>query len=227
MNNDILSKTFGSWYSPMINWKIFDQKFNNIIVELNKLYKEKTIYPSKGKVFRVFRETPYNNLKVVMLFQDPYHDGSATGIAAGNENADPDKPSSPTLRIMMKEWQEDPATGEVFHESLLPWCRQGVLMLNCALTVEEGEPLSHMHLWKLWTEHLLVSLTMEKQDLVFILLGKKAQAWKHHIINGRVVYAPHPAAEVYAGGTAGFYGSRIFTRANDLLKKAGKTPVIW
>lgn len=210
----------------MTMWGQFKQ-LGTMVEKMNEFYESRTVYPEKSRVFRVFRETPYDELKVVMLFQDPYHDGSATGIAVANEPLTKSDPLSPTLRILMEEWMEDEATKGQFDTSLLPWAKQGVLLLNCALTVEATKPESHLHFWKPWTEHFLVSLSMRQKDLVYVLLGRKAQAWEKHIINGKIIKAPHPAAETYAGGGAGFYGSRIFTKTNELLKAINKQQIIW
>lgn len=224
-----ISKLFSTWMTPLTRWGMY-KEFSTLINSLNKEYHDETIYPSKGKVFKIFREVPYDKLKVIILFQDPYHDGKATGIALANEPIEESEHLSPSLRIFMKEWDEDPGTGPIFNISLLPWCKQGVMFLNSALTVKKAEPLSHQHIWRPWTQRFLTSLSMEKTDLVYVLLGRKAQRWKDHIINGSIIIAPHPAAEIYQepyGKKAGFYGSRIFSKINEQLKLKNKEEITW
>lgn len=220
-----IEKVFGTWTEPFRRWGMF-KNFPELITEINKLYKEQTIYPEKKNIFRVFRETPYDKLKVVMLFQDPYHDGSATGIAAANEKGNDEK-LSPTLQILAEERYEDLEGRSHIDPTLLNWSEQGVLLLNTALTVRAGEPGSHLHLWRPWTEKLITSMSMDNPKLVYILLGRKAQEWNTCIIDGSLIYAPHPAAETYAKGRAGFYGSRIFTKANKQLEDLKINRINW
>ena len=106
----------------------------------------------------------------------------------------------------------------------------GVMMLNAALTVKQGTPTSHLSIWRPWTEKFLLSLSQEKPNLVYVLMGRKAQEWKSYIINGRIITVPHPAAEVYAARfnkEAGFYQSRIFSKVNEALSLFKQEPISW
>lgn len=224
MDLTILEKIFKTWLDPVTRWKL-QSRFVKLVGILNDKYKQNIVYPAKSLIFRALRETNYDNTRVVFLFQDPYHDGRATGIATANNTY----PLSPSLEIIKEELEDD--IGKVnFDHTLIKYCRQGVLFLNCALTVEDSKPESHLYIWRPWTEAFITSLSMEKPDLIWVLLGKKAQAWSKNIINGSIIKAPHPAAEIYAakyGKKAGFFGSKIFTKINEELINLNKPPIKW
>lgn len=233
MAHEDLKRVFDSWHAPLEKWNMFPIILKTLAV-LNNQYDKKEVFPPKGKVFRAFRETDYNDLKVIIMLQDPYHNGMATGIAIANEIESSNEYSelSPSLQVLIREWVDDPAEklDEGFDASLIKWCHQGILMLNAALTVERNNPKSHIYLWRPFTEQLLTNLSKDKHDLVYVLLGKDAQSWKNNIINGRIIMAPHPQAENYSaryGKTAGFYGSRIFSKVNEALELNGKDKIKW
>jgi len=223
---DTEHKIFGTWVHKFHEWGLL-QDFLDMVDDLDIKYEDKTIYPSKANIFKAFRETRLDQIKVVMLFQDPYHDGSATGLATANEPVNKEDPISPTLRIMMEEWQNSVKTSEEFDTSLIPWARQGVLLLNCALTVEEGAPKSHIQFWRPWMEKFITSLSMDKHDILFVLFGKESHKWKDNIINGGILYCTHPAAELYSSGNSGFLGSKIYARINEVLGRVKKSEIIW
>lgn len=198
----------GDWQELLKEWGcIHDNLYRNIDI----LYENNIVYPEKDNIFRVFRECTYKNCKVVMLFQDPYHNGSATGIATATER---DKVPV-TLKNMFKEIKNEYGKCDV-SPNLLSWCRQGVLMLNCALTVEKDSPASHLKIWNGWTNSFISGLSSSK-DLVWVLVGKPSQNFSKYIQKGIVLNCVHPAAEAYSGGNAGFFGSDIFTRVNNNL----------
>jgi uracil-DNA glycosylase len=185
----------------------------------------KTIYPPGGLIFNAFNTTPFNNVKVVLLGQDPYH---GAGQAHGLSFSVPDgiKPP-PSLVNIYKELQSDigmaiPTTG-----NLTNWGLQGVLLLNAALTVRANEPASHAKIgWIEFTDAVIRKISDEKKGVVFLLWGKFAQEkqvlideTKHHVLK-----AAHPSP---FSADKGFFGCRHFSRTNELLMKEGLDPIDW
>jgi len=112
-------------------------------------------------------------------------------------------------------------------KDLFRWCKDGVLLLNTALTVQAGTPKSHSLMWKPFTEFVITKLSREKPDLAWLLMGKDAQNYEKLLISGNVIKVPHPAAEIYSGGKAGFLGSSCFIKINELLCKNNKEKIRW
>lgn len=185
----------------------------------------KTIYPPGNLMFNAFEKTPFNNVKVVILGQDPYHGpNQAHGLCFSVQKGV--KPP-PSLVNIYKELQSDigmsiPETGD-----LTKWAESGVLLLNAILTVRTGEPASHSKIgWETFTDAVIRKISEEKEGVVFMLWGKFAQdkqvlidATKHYILK-----AAHPSP---FSADKGFYGCRHFSKANQLLVKDGKEPVDW
>ena len=184
-----------------------------------------TIYPPGPLIFNAFDKTPFDNVKVVLLGQDPYH---GKGQAMGLSFSVPDgvKPP-PSLENIFKELHSDigmsiPQTG-----NLTKWAEQGVFLLNAILTVRAKEPASHQKIgWQQFTDRVIQILSDEKEGVVFLLWGKFAQekqvlidATKHHILK-----AAHPSPY---SADKGFFGCRHFSKANQLLAKEGKDPIDW
>lgn len=137
----------------------------------------------------------------------------------------------PTLRNIAKEVESDVGfdyTNHAFDFSLESWAEQGVLLLNTALTVEEGVTKSHFKQWQPFTTYLM-NILNDMSGLVFVMLGKDAQRYLKFIDSSRhhCVTAPHPAAEVYAGGNAGFFGSKIFSKINEILNESYSYNIEW
>lgn len=185
----------------------------------------KTIYPPGSLIFNAFNQTPFNEVKVVLLGQDPYH---GKGQAHGLSFSVPDgiKPP-PSLVNIFKELHSDigmpiPATG-----NLTKWAQQGVLLLNAILTVRANEPGSHSKIgWTEFTNAVIKKISDEKEGVVFLLWGKFAHEkqvlideTKHHVLK-----AAHPSP--YAADK-GFFGCRHFSKTNDLLMKQGLDPIDW
>jgi uracil-DNA glycosylase len=183
------------------------------------------IYPPGSLMFHAFEKTPFDQVKVVILGQDPYH---GPGQAHGLSFSVPDgvKPP-PSLVNMYKELNKDigmpiPQTG-----NLTKWAEQGVLLLNAALTVRANEPASHAKIgWMDFTDAVIRKISQEKQGVVFLLWGRFAQEkqvlideTKHHVLK-----AAHPSP---FSADKGFFGCQHFSRANDLLIKQGLEPIDW
>lgn len=192
---------------------------------LKKAYQEKTIYPPKDLVFQAFEDTSYQDVKVCVLGQDPYHGpGQAHGLAfsVGQGTALP-----PSLKNIFKELAED--TGQPLRQNgnLQDWSKQGVFLLNTVLTVEKGKANSHQKLgWEEFTDHVISVLNKREEPVIFLLWGnpsiKKATLidQNKHII----LQSPHPSP---LAAYRGFFGSKPFTKINQELIRLGREPIRW
>ena len=185
----------------------------------------KTIYPPGPFIFNAFACTPVNQLKVVVLGQDPYHGpGQAMGLSFSVPRGVPPPPS---LVNIFKELQDDVGVPIPGHGDLTHWARQGVLLLNASLTVRAGEPMSHSKIgWQVFTDSVITRISATQKNIVFLLWGKFAQekirlidAGKHHILK-----AAHPSP---LSASNGFFGCRHFSKTNTWLMKKGLDPVDW
>jgi uracil-DNA glycosylase len=184
----------------------------------------RTVYPPGPRIFSALDETPFDQVKVVILGQDPYHGpGQAHGLCF---SVAPGVPVPPSLVNVFKEIQRDLGIPPPDHGCLLPWARQGVLLLNAVLTVEAGRAGAHQGRgWEGFTDAIVQALDREHEGLVFMLWGAYAQA-KGRLLQGRhcVLRAPHPSP---LSAHRGFIGCGHFGKANRWLQVAGKAPVDW
>ena len=163
--------------------------------------------------------------KVVILGQDPYHgDGQAHGLSFSVQvGVEP----PPSLLNIYQELQDDLGIAPPGHGCLIPWARQGVLLLNTVLTVRAHAAASHQgHGWERFTDHIIQLLGARERPLAFILWGSPARKKRSLITNPRhlIVESPHPSP---LSAHRGFFGSRPFSRVNDFLVQAGETPIEW
>jgi uracil-DNA glycosylase len=185
----------------------------------------KVIYPAGSRIFAALDATPFDAVKVVILGQDPYHGpGQAHGLCF---SVLPGVPTPPSLDNIFKEIARDLGAPRPDHGCLLPWARQGVLLLNAVLTVERGLAGSHQGKgWEGFTDACVDALNREREGLVFLLWGSYAQA-KGKLIDPRrhrVLKAPHPSP---LSAHRGFIGCGHFSRANDYLRERGLAPIDW
>jgi len=184
----------------------------------------KVIYPPGSLIFRAFDLTPVNQVKVVILGQDPYHN---PGEAMGLSFSVPDGVRTPpSLRNIFQEIEADLGIRMSGRPNLEAWARQGVLLLNSILTVEGGLAASHRNIgWQEFTDAVIRYLNDHCEGIVFLLWGNFAKAKSALIDPSRhhVLMAAHPSP--LAGGA--FFGCRHFSRANQLLVEEGKTPINW
>ncbi len=190
---------------------------------LKQEYFSRKIYPDMYDIFAALKETPFSSVKVVILGQDPYHgEGQAHGLCF---SVKPGVPKPPSLENIFKEISSDLGIRIPESGCLLPWAREGVLLLNATLTVRAGAPLSHAGRgWETFTDAVISSLNRKKTPVVFLLWGSNARAKKALIHNPMhlVLEAPHPSP---LSAYRGFFGCRHFSRANEYLKKCGVAPV--
>ena len=186
----------------------------------NFLYREysknKIIYPSKSLIFNAFNLCDFEEVKVIILGQDPYHGpDQAHGLSFSVKK---NIPFPPSLKNIIKELEND--IGVKFQQNdgnLSKWAKQGVFLLNTTLTVEKSKPLSHSKIgWELFTDKVIELLSEKKQNLVFILWGKHAQAKNQLIDNSKhlVISSTHPSP---LSAHRGFFGSKPFSQTNKFL----------
>ncbi len=184
------------------------------------------VYPPESDVFYAFSQTPYEDVKVVIMGQDPYHGhGQAHGMSFSVPNGVRPPPS---LKNIFKEIQDDVGVVPSMSGCLNHWASQGVLLLNATLTVRESQPKSHYGKgWELFTDAVVAKLGQRKDPIVFMLWGRSAkEKCDHFLANTQhvVLTAPHPSP---FSAHSGFFGCRHFSKANKYLQQWGKTPIDW
>lgn len=191
----------------------------------DELSKGKEIFPPMPEIFSAFDLTPLDQVKVVVIGQDPYHgDGQAHGLSFSVRKGIQIPPS---LRNMYKELQSDIGMIPPTHGHLEGWAKQGVLMLNAVLTVEAHQAASHRKKgWEQFTDKVVDVLNQHCSGLVFLLWGSFAQKKCQNIDRSKhfVLQAPHPSP---LSASRGFFGCKHFSQANEYLKKIGKKEIQW
>lgn len=186
-------------------------------------YRTKTVFPKKSEVFRALRLTDYDQIKIVILGQDPYHgEGEAEGLSFSVKDGIRKPPS---LRNIFKELHNDLGYDEPKNGSLIKWAKEGVLLLNSMLTVEKDKPLSHKPLgWEQFTDEVIKKINEKETPVVFILWGAYARSKKKYITNPNhyIIESAHPSP---FSASYGFFGSRPFSRANKFLISKNIKPV--
>ena len=215
---------FHNDWDSILYEEVNNDYFNDILNKVNKLYQEKTIYPPKKDVFNAFRLS-YKDVKVVILGQDPYHgEGEAHGYAFSCLKT----PIPPSLKNIYKELYSDlNIQKDMLDGNLLPWVKQGVMLLNTGLTVEKDKPNSHKDIgWHTFTDAVIEKLNEREKPVVFILWGNNAREKKSLITNPQhlIIESAHPSP---FSANHGFFGSRPFSRTNDFLVKNGMSKINW
>lgn len=204
----------------------FDQDYFKVIREyLVKEYEDgHTVYPPGKLIFNAFNSTPFDEVKVVIIGQDPYHGpGQAMGLCF-SVPTDIKIPAS--LRNIYKELNQDIGTSIPNHGDLTSWTKQGVFLLNAMLTVRHKEPGSHAKIgWQTFTDHVIQKLSEHRKNLVFLLWGNFAKSKKALIdeMNHYVLESAHPSP--LAGNR--FFGNHHFSTTNRLLEENGMAPIDW
>jgi uracil-DNA glycosylase len=200
--------------------------FKKLKDEIDKRYETSNVFPEKQNIFKAFTLTSLDNLKVVILGQDPYHSfGQAQGLSFSTPS---NIKNPPSMVNILKEINDDLQKKSFCEDGdLTPWAKDGVLLLNTILTVEEGKPKSHHNLgWEIFTDNIIKYINDNKKDIVFILWGSPAIAKtklidtkKHHILS-----APHPSP---LSSYRGFFGCKHFSKTNEILRSLGKEEINW
>ena len=188
-------------------------------------YQQYKIYPLMEDIYNALRYTDYNDVKVVILGQDPYHrEGQAHGLCFSVKKG---VAIPPSLMNIYKEIHADLGIPLAQHGELTAWAKQGVLLLNTVLTVREGAPNSHQNAgWKILTDAIIRKLNERERPMVFLLWGANARAKAKLITNPKhtVLETVHPSP---LSAYNGFFGCKHFSKCNDILKKNGETPIDW
>ena len=198
--------------------------FKNLWEKVKLQYNSNQCFPPKDEIFRALELTEFDDVEVVIIGQDPYHnDGQANGLCFSvSENVT----APPSLKNIFIELKEDVGV-ERKNKDLQDWAKQGVLLLNATLTVQAHQPNSHKNLgWEVFTDFIIKEISDKKENVVFVLWGAFAQkkaslidSNKHHILQ-----SAHPSPfSVYRG----FFGSKPFSKINNYLLKKGKKPIVW
>ena len=229
MNNDPLWKEF---YLDRIDsdWSVFCQQeaqknyFFQLLNKLDEEYQKYQCWPKKENIFRLFQEISLDKIKVVILGQDPYHlPEVADGLAFSTQK---DKYIPASLRNIFLELSKDLNCSSPTKSNLLPWVKEGVFLLNTALTVKDGQALSHANLWSEFTYSLINYLRNQDKKLVWVFWGQKARKIKEdcQISNDYSLISPHPSPY---SAEYGFFGSRPFSKINNLLSELKRETINW
>lgn len=215
----------GNNWDIILNDVYHEPYFINIVKFVNQIYKEKTVFPPKTKILKALTTTDYNDVKVVILGQDPYHGvGEANGLAFSVSDG---IKLPPSLRNIYKELHDDLGIPISNNGNLECWAKEGVLLLNAVLTVEKDKPASHKNVgWETFTDTIIQKLNEKETPIVFILWGAFARSKKKYITNPKhlVIESPHPSP---FSASYGFFGSKPFSRTNNFLIQNHIPPIDW
>ena len=200
--------------------------YKNLMKGVDEAYLKTTVFPKKEKIFYAFDLTPLEELTVVILGQDPYHGaGQAQGLAFSTPS---DIKNPPSMRNILKEIQDDmQKTSSCANGDLNSWAKDGVLLINAILTVEEAKAKSHHKMgWEIFTDNLIKFISINCKDIIFILWGGSAikkekiiDIENHHILKG-----VHPSP---LSSYRGFFGCKHFSKTNEILKALNKKEINW
>ncbi|MCT7639068.1 uracil-DNA glycosylase [Aliarcobacter butzleri] len=194
--------------------------------EIDKRYENSIVFPEKQNIFKAFSLTKFEDLKVVILGQDPYHGiGQAQGLSFSTPS---NIKNPPSMVNILKEINDDLGKKSVCEDGdLTPWAKQGIMLLNTILTVEQGLAKSHHNLgWEIFTDNIIKYISDNKENVIFLLWGSPAISKTKLIDKNKhfILTAPHPSPlSVYRG----FYGCKHFSKTNEILKKLNKEEIIW
>lgn len=212
-------------WQKIIESEIKKEYFNNLIKYLCKEYNNSTVYPPKNQIFKALALTPFKNIKIVILGQDPYYKPNQANGLSFSVNKGVKLP--PSLKNIYKELENDLNISTPNHGDLTQWAKEGVLLLNSTLTVENSKPNSHKDIgWQKFTDYIIKSINEKNDPVVFMLWGGFAIS-KSYLVNEnihKVLTAPHPSP---LSAYRGFFNCKHFSKANNFLKNKGISPVNW
>jgi uracil-DNA glycosylase len=226
-----MTERLGDWW-PILKVEFDKQYMVKLANEISALRSSRNIFPLSDDVFRAFKMTPPQKTKVIILGQDPYHDGiNATGLAfeCGGRKSRQRHDVTPSWDKMLRGYDEQYPTSfatDLYEGDLTRWAEHGVLLLNSALTVEKGKPGSHAMVWQPFMVELMKILGTSQRPKVFIFLGRQAQAFQKFVKTPHFsIYREHPAAACYAERR--WEHGDCFKVANDFLRQTGQEPIDW
>ncbi|MDO5759615.1 MAG: uracil-DNA glycosylase [Bacteroidota bacterium] len=199
--------------------------FEQIVAKVKQAYKTTRVFPKGSLIFNAFNLCPFDKVKVVILGQDPYHEqGQAHGLAFSVMEG---VSLPPSLQNIYKEIENDLSISPSLSGDLSRWAKQGVLLLNSTLTVEEHKAGSHQNFgWEEFTDNVISLLSKKKEHLVFILWGSFAQKKEKFIDKNKhlILSSVHPSP---LSAYRGFFGNKHFSSTNNYLTSLGKKPIVW
>ena len=215
LNNKLKDSGWDRMLSPYVNGLSFDYIMNKLRDSVEQGLR---FTPKFKDVFNGFYECPYDDLKVVIVGQDPYPQlGVADGIAF---SCSIKGKAEKSLQYILKALEDEDGSVD-----LRRWSNQGVLLINTAFTCEVNKIGSHYGIWKSFTEHVFENINRHNPDTIFILMGKKAEAWQTLLPNCKIIKCSHPASAAYRGGE--WDCNDVFNKANTMLIKQDKTCINW
>ncbi len=212
-------------WAPLLEEEFSKPYYLQLREFLKQEYKHYRIYPDMYDIFNALHYTAFADVKVVILGQDPYHGpNQAHGLSF---SVKPGVPLPPSLKNIFLELQADLGCTPPSSGYLVPWTKQGVLLLNTVLTVREGEAHSHQGKgWEIFTDRVIEILNRKSNPVVYILWGSAAQMKQQLIDTNKhfIIKAPHPSP---LSAHRGFFGSKPFSKTNSILKTIGQTEINW
>lgn len=211
-------------WDQVLKSEIKQEYFKKLKEFIDKEYQKKTIYPEYQDIFNAFKYTDYDQVKVVILGQDPYHGyKEAHGLSFSVQDG---VKRPPSLNNIFKELKRD-LKKERLSNDLTDWAKQGVLLLNCIMTVVKDSPASHKNKgWEMFTDNVIKYLNKREEPIVFILWGNYAKSKKALITNKNhlILESVHPSP---FSANNGFFGSNPFSKVNDFLRKKNQKEIEW
>lgn len=220
-----MKKIFENSWQDLLEDEMNKEYYKNLREFLVNEYNNHTIYPDKYDIFNALHFTDYEDVKVVILGQDPYHGPNQSHGLAFSVKKGVRIP--PSLMNMYKELKDDLGIDIANHGYLEKWARQGVLLLNTSLTVRRGEANSHNKIgWEIFTDRIISLLNNRKDPVVFILWGNNAKSKEKLITNPGhfIIKSVHPSP---LSASRGFFGTKPFSKTNEFLKSIDKAPIDW
>ena len=218
-------KLVGNKWDVILDSEYRKEYFKRIVDFINSEYKLKTVYPVKSRILRSLELTDYDDVKVVILGQDPYHgEGEANGLCFAVSNG---IKLPPSLQNIYKELEDDLGIPRSNVGNLECWAHEGVLLLNTVLTVEKDKPASHKGIgWEMFTDAIISKINEKEEPVVFILWGNFAKSKKSLITNSKhyVIGSSHPSP---FSARYGFFGSKPFSKTNKFLRDNNIKEIDW
>ncbi len=199
--------------------------YQNLRQILKTEYSSQKIYPHMNDIFNALKYTSFENTKVVIIGQDPYHgQGQAHGLCFSVKKG---VKAPPSLKNIFKELEMDIGKPIPTHGELTEWAKQGVLLLNTVLTVREGQPTSHSKIgWETFTDRVISELNRKETPVVFLLWGAHAQK-KAQLITNPIHYKLRTVHPSPLSASRGFFGCKHFSKANEILRQNGLEEIKW
>ncbi|MBC2856025.1 uracil-DNA glycosylase [Cetobacterium sp. 2A] len=220
-----MAVTIGNDWDEVLRSEFEKEYYKKLKMTLVEEYKTQVIYPPKDEIFEAFKLTSYKDCKVVILGQDPYHGaGQAHGLAF---SVNVGIPIPPSLRNIYKELNQELGTFIPNNGYLVSWAKQGILLLNTALTVRAGDANSHSKIgWEIFTDDVIKKLNEKQDSVIFILWGNNAKSKKKLITNSNhyILEGVHPSP---LSASRGFFGCDHFKKTNEILESLGKDRIDW